>query len=46
MKLLNIKRGRKYINKGNIVSLYSATHFSEEVPEVLDKLREINIINI
>lgn len=46
VRLINYKRGRKYVNKENILSYYTPTQFAKQIPDIDEKLGETHLITL
>jgi uncharacterized membrane protein len=46
VRLINYKRGRNYVNKENILNYYTPEGFTKHIPDIKQKLGEIQLLTL
>jgi hypothetical protein len=46
VRLMNLRRGRKYVNRETIKECYSPETFLENIPDIEEKLNEIGLLTL
>lgn len=46
VRLINYRRGRKYVNKDNILAYYTPARFLQQVPDITHKLAEVQLLTL
>ena len=46
VRLINYRRGRKYVNKDNILAYYTTIRFLKQIPDITHKLAEVQLLTL